>query len=143
MLKRWLARTLQLIMFIGIGKISSQSNTYILKIRTRRMVGKLLYLSDLHSYMWSRDAYLVSILEYSSERMRKHKKEAEVTLTEEKIFLLKKDIIELSQAKEITTMLLTFFWLAMWEWDSIGWWKMTCPLFKEQPTPSTMALTEP
>lgn len=52
------------------------------------MVGKLLYLSDLHSYMWSRDAYLVSILEYSSERMRKHKKEAEVTLTEEKIFLL-------------------------------------------------------
>ena len=52
------------------------------------MVGKLLYLSDLHSYMWSRDAYLVSILEYSSERMQKHKKEAEVTLTEEKIFLL-------------------------------------------------------
>lgn len=52
------------------------------------MVGKLLYLSDLHSYMWSRDAYLVSILEYSSERMRKHKKEAEITLTEEKIFLL-------------------------------------------------------
>lgn len=68
MLKRWLARTLQLIMFIGIGKISSQSNTYILKIRTRRMVGKLLYLSDLHSYMWSRDAYLVSILEWKDAK---------------------------------------------------------------------------
>lgn len=58
-------------MLIGIGKISSQSNTYILKFRTRRMVGKLLYLSDLHTYMWSRDAYLVSILQYSSERKAK------------------------------------------------------------------------
>lgn len=53
------------------------------------MVGKLLYLSDLHTYMWSRDAYLVSILQYSSERKAKAQERGKSNTYWEENFLIK------------------------------------------------------